>query len=263
MDTTLSRDGTTIAYDKTGSGPALIFVTGALTARVAVAPVAAALAPHLTVYAYDRRGRGDSGDSSAYTPEREVEDLEAMIAVAGGHAFVFGHSSGAALALKAAIHGLAITRLALYEPPYIVDDSRPPLPPEYVPTLRAHVAAGHPGDAVEYFWRVGVRMPPEAIAHLRSSPMWPGIVAMARTIPYDAEVVGDHMAGKPLPAEWAGRVTIPTLVLDGGDSPAPMRNAVAAVAGLLPNVKRITLEGQGHGAPADVLAPVLEAFFLG
>lgn len=260
MDTTLSRDGTAIAYETTGTGPALIFVNGALTERSAVAPVAALLASHFTVFAYDRRGRGDSGDTYLYAPVREVEDLEAVIRAAGGQAFVFGHSSGAAIALEAAVRGLAITRLALYEPPYIVDDSRPPLPADFVPILRMHVAAGHPGDAVEHFWRVAILMPPEAISQIRNSPMWPKFEAIGRTVPYDAEVLGDHASGKPLPAEWA-RMTIPTLVIDGGNSSTQLRNAAAAVAALLPNAESVTLEGQGHGAPPEVLAPVLETFF--
>ena len=225
--------------------------------------MAAALAPRFTVFAYDRRGRGDSGDTRPYAVERELEDLDAVIREAGGKAFVFGHSSGAALALQAAVRGAAITRLALYEPPYIVDDSRPPLRYDYLRTLCALVAQGRPGDdLVEYFWRVGVQMGPETIARMRNSPMWPAIEAVGHTVPYDTEVMGDHMTGKPLPAEWAERVLIPTLVIDGGASPVPMRNAVAAVANLLPHAERLTLDGQTHGAPPEVIAPVLEGFFL-
>jgi pimeloyl-ACP methyl ester carboxylesterase len=263
MKSTISSDGTHIACDRTGEGPALILVTGALGDRTDVAPLAAALAPHLTVFTYDRRGRGDSGDTQPYRVEREIEDMKAVIREAGGQAFVFGHSSGAALALEAAVRGLAITKLALYEPPYIVDDSRAPLPDEYVSTLRALVGAGRRGDAVEYFWRVALQLPPEMAAQVRSTPMWPALEALAHTLPYDGEVMDDHMAGKPLPAEWSKRVTIPTLVIDGGESPASLRNAVAAVTSLLPHAQRRTLEGEGHGAPAEVLAPVLEGFFLG
>jgi pimeloyl-ACP methyl ester carboxylesterase len=263
MDETKSPDGTVIAYDRVGEGPALILVSPALASRVDVAPVAAALAPHLTVFAYDRRGRGDSGDTQPYAVEREIEDLDAVIHEAGGQAFVFGHSSGAALALEGVVRGLAITKLALYEPPYIVDDSRAPLPDDYVPTLQALVDAGRPGDAVEHFWRVALQLPPQMIDGMRNSPMWPGLVALGNTLPYDGLVMGDHMAGKPLPAEWASQVTIPTLVIDGGESPPQLRNAVAAVADLLPHAERRTLAGQGHGAPPEVLAPVLESFLLG
>jgi len=263
MDTTMSSDGTLIAYDRTGEGPALILVSGALGDRADVALLAAALAPHLTVFAYDRRGRGGSGDTQPYAVDREIDDLAAMIRAAGGRAFVFGHSSGAALALEAAVRGLAIVKLALYEPPYIVDDSRLPIPDEYVPTLQALVGAGRRGDAVEYFWRVALQLPPEMIARARTTPRWPRLEALAHTLSYDGEVMGDHMAGKPLPAEWSRRVTIPTLVIDGGESPASPRNAVAAVTQLLPHAQRRTLQGQGHGALAEVLAPVLEAFFRG
>jgi pimeloyl-ACP methyl ester carboxylesterase len=262
MNVTTSSDGTRIAYDRTGVGPALVVVNGALGDRTATAALAEALAPKLTVFSYDRRGRGDSGDTQPYAVEREIEDLEAMIATAGGEAFVFGHSSGAALALEAAVRGLAITKLALYEPPYIVDDSRTPLPDDYIPTLQALVDDGRPGDALEYFWRVALQMPPDVIAQMRGAPWWPGMEALGHTLPYDNLIVDGHMDGKPLPDEWANQVTIPTLVIDGGASPDSMRNAVAAVAALLPRAERLTLEGQGHGAPTEVLAPVLEAFFL-
>jgi pimeloyl-ACP methyl ester carboxylesterase len=262
MEQVISADGTPIAWERSGKGPALILVNGAFGVRSDAAPLAAALDPGFTVIAYDRRGRGDSGDTPPYAPAREIEDLDALIRVAGGKAFVFGHSSGAALALEAAAHGLAISRLALYEPPYLVDDSRPPLPADYVPTLRALVADGRRAEAVEYFWSVAMLMPDEVIAQLRSTPMWPGLLALAHTLPYDGEVMGDHMSGRPLPAEWATRLTMPTLVIDGAESPPPLRDAVAAVAALLPHATRRTLDGQGHGAPAEVLAPVLEAFFL-
>jgi pimeloyl-ACP methyl ester carboxylesterase len=263
MERVASRDGTLIAYDRIGEGPAVILVTGALSDRSGAVTLAPRLAGRFTVVAYDRRGRGDSGDTPPYAVDREIEDLEAVIGQAGGSACVFGHSSGAALALEAAVRGLPITKLALYEPPYIVDDSRAPLPDEYVPTLQALVAEGRRGDAVEYFWRVGLLMPPEASAHMRNSPMWPAIEARAASLPYDAEVMGDHMAGNALPARWAAQVAIPTLVIDGGMSPAQLRNAAAAVASLLPNARRVTLQDQGHGAPPEVLAPVLASFFQG
>lgn len=263
MDTVRSHDGTTIAYDRMGHGPSAILVSPALADRATIAPLAAALAPNLTVFSYDRRGRGESGDTQPYAVGREIEDLEAMIGVAGGKASVFGHSSGASLALEAAVAGLAIEKLALYEPPYIVDDSRPPLPDDYIPSMRALAAAGRRGEeTVEYFWRVALQMPPEMIAGARQAPFWPSVVALAHTLPYDAEVMGDHMAGRPLPSEWRARVTIPTLVIDGAESPASMRNAVAAVADLLPNAERRTLQGQGHGAPPEVIGPILAAFIL-
>src|SRR2546421_2212227 len=146
-----SKDGTAIAFDQSGDGPSIILVGGAMSTRSASAPLAVLLAPRFTVFAYDRRGRGDSGDTAPYAVEREVDDLAALISEAGGSAFVFGHSSGAALALEAAARGLAITKLALYEPPFIVDDSRPPLPGQYVTQLTELLAAGGPGDAGAVF----------------------------------------------------------------------------------------------------------------
>ncbi len=262
MNTVTSADGTLIAYDRTGSGPSLVFVNGALSTRADVKSVAEVLAPRFTVFAYDRRGRGDSGDTQPYAVEREIQDLEAIVQEAGGQALVFGHSSGAALALEAVVRGLAATRLALYEPPYIVDGSRPPVPVDYVPTLRRLIDEGRAGDAVAYFWQVGILMPPEAIAQMRSAPWFAGIEALGHTLLYDGEVMGDHMRGMPLPQEWATKATLRTLVLDGDQSPASMRNAVEAVVQLLPNAERRTLNGVGHGAPPDVLAPVLEEFFL-
>jgi pimeloyl-ACP methyl ester carboxylesterase len=261
MDKVRSTDGTLIAFDRTGSGPALILLGGAFSTRAAAAQLAGLLAPHFTVFAVDRRGRGDSGDTAPYSVAREVDDVAALIEAAGGTAFVYGHSSGAGLALLAAVRGLPITRLGLYEPPFFVDDSRPPMPPGFDAELKALVDAGRPGDAVARFWEVGLEMPAEQIASARDMPWWPGLVALAHTLPYDTAIVGPYQAGKPLPAEWAKTVTIPTLVLDGGDSPAYQRNSVAAVAALLPNAERRTLPGQGHGAPADVLAPIIVEFF--
>src|SRR5512136_3089047 len=148
MQKVTSKDGTPIAFGKTGHGPAIILVSGALGDRSAAAPLTPLLSPHFTVLAYDRRGRGDSGDTAPYAVEREVEDIDALVTEAGGSAFVYGHSSGAVLALEAAARGLAITRLALYEPPFIVDNSHPPVSADYVARLNQLVAAGRRGDAV-------------------------------------------------------------------------------------------------------------------
>ena len=263
MDVTTSVDGTRLAYERSGEGPALVLVLGALNDRHSGAPLAAALTPRFTVLTYDRRGRGDSGDTPPYAPEREIEDLDALIRAVGGSAFVYGHSSGAALALEAALAGLPITKLALYEPPYIVDASRPPQADDYLSRLQALVAAARRADTVELFWREGLGLPTEAVTGMRAAPWFPSLEALARTIPYDIAILGDHMRGRPLPAEWATRVTIPTLVIDGAESSAQLRNAVAALAELLPQAERRTLEGQGHGAPPEVLVPVLEPFFLG
>jgi pimeloyl-ACP methyl ester carboxylesterase len=259
MKTVTSKDGTTIVFDQLGEGTPIIFVNGALSDRSAVAAVAALLAPHFTVFAYDRRGLGSSGDTAPYAVEREVEDLEALIGEAGGSAFVFGHSSGAVLALEAAAHGLAITRLALYEPPFIVDDSRPRPPQDFAAQLAELIASGRRGDAVALFLTKGVDLPADAVAQMRNAPMWPAFEAMAHTLVYNTTIMGNFS----VPAERVGSVTIPTLVLDGGESPAWARRAVQVVVDALPNAQRRTLKGQTHGAAPQILAPVLEEFFAG
>ena len=222
MDTVCSKDGTTIAFDRSGAGPALILVGGALQHRAIdprIAHLAEFLAPHFTVFHYDRRGRGDSGDMQPYAAEREVDDLAALITEAGGSAFVFGMSSGAALALEAARRGLAISKLALYEPPFIVDDSRPPVPKDYVSQLDALVASGRRGDAVAYFLTTGVGVPADIVAAMRQQPFWPAFEAVAHTLAYDGRVLGDTQSGSRAPlARWA-TVTVPTLVIDGGQTP--------------------------------------------
>jgi Alpha/beta hydrolase family len=261
VTTVASSDGTTIAFDRAGEGPPVILVGGALSDRSGGAPFAAPLAHRLTVFTYDRRGRGDSGDTPPYAVEREVEDLGALIDAAGGSACVYGHSSGAALALEGARHGLPITKLALYEPPFIVDDSRPPLPSDYVARLRELAAAGRGGDAVEYFMTTGPGVPADVVAEMRAAPSWPAMERIAHTLAYDGLIMGDTMSGNPLPTgRWAS-VTNPTLVLDGGESPTWARNAVRALADVLPHAERRTLDGQTHNASAEILAPVLEGFF--
>lgn len=263
MTTVTSKDGTTIAFDGSGEGPALVLVGGALSDRSGAAPLAEVLAPRFTVFAYDRRGRGESDDTAPYAVEREIEDLEAVVAEAGGSAFVFGHSSGAALALEAAARSLPVTKLALYEPPFIVDDGHEPLPDDYVERLTDLAASGRRGDAVEYFLTSGPGVPPEVVAGMRNEPFWPAMEKIAHTLAYDGAVMGDLMSGRPLPADRWASMAIPTLVLDGDQSPAWARNSVGALAEVLPNAERRTLEGQDHGAAPEVLAPALVEFFIG
>ena len=257
-----SRDGTRIAFERTGEGPPVIVIGGALSDRAAAAPLAAALAPDFTVYAYDRRGRGASGDTPPYAVEREIEDLEAVVDVAGGSAFVVGHSSGAVLALEAAARGLALRKLALYEPPFVVDDSRPPVPKDYVATLEEMASADRRGDAVAFFLEKGVGLSADVVDSMRSAPMWPEMERVAHTLAYDGAVMGDRMSGGPLPGAWSA-ISVETLVIDGGNSPAWQRAAVRALADVLPSARRRTLEGQDHGADPEVLAPVLAEFFAG
>src|SRR6185503_2516347 len=168
MRKVISKDGTAIAFDQSGEGPAVILVGGALSDRSGSAPLVELLAPHFTVFSYDRRGRGDSGDTAPYAVEREVEDIEALINEAGGSAFVYGMSSGAVLALEVASKlPTKIKKLALYEPPFIVDDSRPLPPKDYVKQLDELTAAGRRGDAVEFFMTEVVVVPAEYLCQIR------------------------------------------------------------------------------------------------
>src|SRR4051794_5453690 len=253
-----SPDGTEIAYVTDGAGPRLVIVGGAMSTREGGAPLLPLLSERFTVVRYDRRGRGDSGDTPPYAPERELEDLEAVIAAVGGPVLVYGHSSGAGIALHVARRGGAISKLVLSEPPFIVDASRPPLPPDHLERLRAMSRA----DAVAYFLTEAVQVPPPAIEQMKASPMWADLLPVAHTTVYDNELMWPDEQGRPLPREWADEVgDLPTLVIDGGESAAWIRNAVEATAELLPNGRRLTLEGCGHSAPPETLAPVLTKFF--
>jgi pimeloyl-ACP methyl ester carboxylesterase len=260
METVRSKDGTIIAFDRVGRGPSVIVVGGALSDRSAGAPLAGLLSQGFTVITFDRQGRGDSGDAAAYAVDREVEDLGALVAEAGGAASVFGHSSGAVLALEGAVRGLPITRLAVYEPPFIIDDSRPPPPEDYVPRLTELISGGHRRDAVELFMTAAVGVPAEMVVQMRDSPMWPAMEALAHTLPYDNAVMGDTMEGNPASMKRWASVTVSTLAMDGGASPEWARNAVRALVEVLPDAQRLTLEGQTHAAAPEVVAPVLEKF---
>jgi pimeloyl-ACP methyl ester carboxylesterase len=264
MTTTISPDGTPIAFERSGDGPAVVLVDGALCYRASgpARPLAAALAQRFTVYIYDRRGRGDSGDASRYDVDREVEDLAQVIKEAGGSAGVYGISSGAALALEAARAGVPIDRLALYEAPFIVDDSRAPVPATYA-TQIDRLAADDPGGAVRYFMRAGVGLPAIVVALLRLMPAWSKLKGVAATLPYDTALTAPFQTGRPLPAQRWSAVTVPTLVMDGGKSQPWIRNAMRALAAVLPNAEHRTLDGQTHMVKPQALAPVLTAFFTG
>ncbi len=259
MGKVISKDGTAIAFDRTGKGPALVLVGGAFQHRAIdprTAQLAALLAEHFTVFHYDRRGRGDSSDTQPYAVEREIEDLEALIKEAGRSAFVFGMSSGAILALKAGARGIAITKLALYEPPFNLDDNARLRSEDYTRQLIALLGEGRRGDAVALaMTRFGA--PAEAVAGMRQTPIWPIFESVAPTLAYDNLIMGDGS----VPTKWMAAITVPTLVLDGGASPAFMHNAAQAAADALPNSQRRTLDGQTHDVAPEVLAPVLIEFF--
>jgi len=257
----ISADGTAIAFDRSGGGPGIILVHGALTDRAhpTLSGVAAALAPWFTVYNYDRRGRGDSGNAQPYAAEREIEDLAALVAEAGGSAMVFGGSSGAGLALEAAARNPAISRLAVWEPPYHVDDSAPGLPDDFEARLGALVTEGRRGDAVELFMVAAAETPAEAVAAMRRQPFWAEAEAAAHTLAHEAAVMG---RGNALPADRLAAITQPTLVLAGDRGPAWMINAGKAVAGTIPGAVYRVLEGQAHNVSPEALAPELLEFFL-
>jgi pimeloyl-ACP methyl ester carboxylesterase len=258
-----SKDGTHIAFDRSGDGPALILVGGALSDRSGWVPLAKLLTSRFTVFSFDRRGRGDSGDTSPYSVEREIEDLEAIIDEAGGGAFVHGQSSGAVLALETTAKLPAkVRKLSLYEPPFIIDDSRPPPPVHYAKHIKELIAANRRGDVVEFWMTDVVGAPAEAVAQMRSAPTWPALEAVAHTLPYDIAVLGDHMAGNALPSRQWATATVPTLVMDGGASPAWIRNSARALVEILPNAQHGTLEGQTHNAEPEVLTRQLGRFFL-
>lgn len=267
MQTVTSHDGTTIAFDVSGKGKPLILIGGALSSRAADMPLSGLLASHFTVISYDRRGRGDSGDTPPYAVEREIEDIAALIQAVGGSAYVFGLSSGAVLALEAAAKlGHAISTLVLFEPPFNVDESRPPLPEDYVDHLTKLLSEGRRADAVEYFMAAAVGVPAEIIAEMRQTPMWPALEAVAPTLLYDQAVMDASQQGNSLRSELMEAVMTPTIVMDGGASPAWMRNAVQATVDALPNARRHTLVGQTHAvgmeAP-DVLARAITEFLTG
>jgi pimeloyl-ACP methyl ester carboxylesterase len=260
MGTVRSNDGTMIAYDRHGAGPPVILVGGAFQHRafdpstVRLAELLAAAG--LSVFHYDRRGRGESGDTAPYAVERELEDIDAIIDAAGGSAALYGSSSGGNLALEAAMAGSAVARLAVWEANYLVDDSRPPLPGDYVAHLEELIAAGRRGDAVEYFMMTAVAIPPEFVAQMRDTPMWEGMEGVAHTLSHDGQVV----AGFVLPTARLRSVAAPTLVLAGGQSPW-LATGARALADALPDAHHRTLEGQEHGVEPDAIAPVLADFF--
>jgi pimeloyl-ACP methyl ester carboxylesterase len=251
-----SNDGTAIAFDRSGEGPPVILVGAAFNDRSGTAPLAAALAS-FTVFNYDRRGRGDSGDTAPYSVDREIEDIDTLVAEAGGSSAVFGYSSGATLALHAAAHGLAITKLALYEPPFLVDESRPRPPADLPKQLADAISAGRRGDAVELYQTKYVGIPEDVVAQMRHAPFRPALEAIAHTLVYDATIIGDLT----FPTDLVASIATPTLVIDGENSMPMLRNAARVLADTLPNGRPCTLAGQTHDISPEATAPVLMDFF--
>jgi pimeloyl-ACP methyl ester carboxylesterase len=262
MRTVISKDGTPIAFDQLGQGPALILVAGALCARLSWSgpELAKLLAPHFTVYNYDRRGRGDSGDTRPYAVTREVEDIEVLIDEAGGSAYLYGHSSGGALALEAALRlGEKVKKLAIYEVPYNDDREAQRAWRAYIQQLTELLAANRRGDAVALFMKY-VGTPAEQIEGMRHTPAWPQLEAIAPTLAYDhAAILGEDVS---VPIERAAQVRVPTLVMNGGASFPFMYETARTLGQAMPHAQLRTLEGQSHGPADDVLAPALQEFFL-
>jgi pimeloyl-ACP methyl ester carboxylesterase len=259
MDHVKSKDGATLVYDRLGDGPSVVLVGGGSVDRTANAPLAALLAEGFTVFNYDRRGRGESADGPGeYAIEREFEDLDAVIdAAGGGPVHLYGTSSGAALALLATASGRPVERLALWEPPYIIGDSRERPPADTASIYRDFVTADRRGDAVEYFMTEVVQLPREFVEQARQAPWWPAQEAIAHTLAYDATIMGDYT----IPIDQVRSVQIPTVVLDGGASPDWMRMTARTIAETLPVGRHATLEGQQHNVDPTALAPVLKEFF--
>ncbi|MET8572158.1 alpha/beta hydrolase [Streptomyces sp. NPDC004783] len=255
---TLSRDGTRIAYERTGQGPVVVLVSGAMSTGATLAPLAAELTGRFDVTVYDRRGRGESGDTPPYAVEREVEDLAALVEALGGEASLYGISSGGALVLRAAASGLPVRRVAVYEVPYAMDDEAARTRAEYTRRLGEALGQGRRGDAVELFLRL-TGLGEEVIRGARQSPMWAGMESVAPSLAHDDAVMGDGR----LPRSRLARITAPVLSLAGDAGDAWMREAARAVADAVPEGAYRTLAGQSHMVEPGVLAPVLTEFFGG
>jgi pimeloyl-ACP methyl ester carboxylesterase len=251
-----SRDGTTIDIETSGQGPPVVLVTGGSVDRQSLTGVAVELSKHFTVLNYDRRGRGDSTDTQPYAIEREIEDIEAVLGEAGGAANLFGSSSGAVLAMLATASGLPVTKLALWEPPFVLDETKRP-PSDQVEQYETMIAEGRRGDAVEYFMTKVIGMPAEMVAGMRTQPWWPAQEAIAHTLAYDARIMGDYS----IPADAASQVKAPTAVIAGGADFPWMRETAEALASAIPDGQARLLDGQGHDVDPKVLAPVLVEFF--
>jgi len=257
----VSRDGTRIAYEQRGQGEPVILVDGALCSRRLgpMPKLARVLASRFSVLTYDRRGRGESSDTQPYAPEREIEDLEALVARVGGSAYLCGISSGAVLGALAAARGVSLRGLVLYEAPFIVDGSRANTESDWS-CIEAAVRDGRSSDAVRAFLK-SVGVPRGAVAVMRCLPLWSKLRAVAATLPYDGEIVKDYQRGGALPAQPWARVEVPALVLAGGKSPPWLQAAARALAERLPNAEYRSLPGQTHDVSAQALGRVCADWF--
>jgi pimeloyl-ACP methyl ester carboxylesterase len=267
MTNVTSADGTSIGYTTIGSGPVLILVDGAFCSRQfgPMPDLARHLSDRFTVITYDRRGRGESTDTQPYAPEREIEDIDALIDAVGGSAYLHGTSSGAVLAIRAAAAlGGKVTRLATYEAPLLTDRSRPAPPADYLARIDTMLAGGRNGDVVGFFMTKMVGAPAFVPYMMRVMPAWKKLKTVAPTLRYDFAVLGDTQQGKPIPAELVKTIEsidVPMWCGDGGKSPAWMRHSQDSIAALATDARRVTLPGQTHQVKSAVIAPALAAFF--
>jgi len=260
FETVTSADGTTLAVERAGEGPPVILVGGAFNDRSTVAGLAAVLSADFTAVTYDRRGRGASGDNDGYAAEREIEDLAAVISYSGGLAGVFGHSSGAVLALEAAARGVEVARVGAYEPTYVIDGTRPRPGDDLADRVRALLDQGDCDGAVALFQAEAIGLPGEIIDGMRGSPVWGWFTGLAHTLPYDVILCGPGMR---LPAGRLAGITVPVLAIGGGASPPWLPAAARAVADTVPGGRYVALDGQDHGVlqQPDTLRPLLTAYF--
>ncbi|WP_436771538.1 alpha/beta fold hydrolase [Yinghuangia sp. YIM S09857] len=256
MGKAISKDGTVIGYDRTGHGDPVVLVGGALCDRQVHSGLAEFLAPHFTVFNYDRRGRGESGDTAPYAVAREIEDIAALIAEAGGSAALYGISSGGALALEATAAGLPVTRVAAYEPPYLTSEADAAATARQTDPVPGLIRDGRADEALEHFLGA-TGMPAAAVAEMRTTPAWSSLVAVAPTLVQDFAVMGDST----VPVERFAGIRVPALLLDGSAGMAFMHDAVLAVASAIGGARTITLPDQTHEVSVDALGPVLIEFF--
>jgi pimeloyl-ACP methyl ester carboxylesterase len=254
--TVTSADGSTIAYEKTGNGPAVIVIGGAFATRQSSAGLAPLLAAHFSVYAYDRRGRGESSQASPYAVEREVEDLAALIEVAGGSANLYGHSSGGMLALEAAARGLPLDHVAVYEVPYTETPAGYGSVQEWRSTVEGALEAEDRDAAAKAFLR-GTGADDATLAMMATTPWWPGMLGIAHTLPHDLALMGDGS----VPAERMRRIAVPTVLLYGADSPEWAGKAAEALAAVIPGSTSVAMHGQTHNADPAAVAPAVMDFF--
>src|SRR3981081_2542242 len=254
---TKSKDGTVIAYDKLGHGPAVIVGGGVIGDRSQQAPVAELLAGDFAVFNFDRRGHGESGDTQPYAIPREIEDIDAVLQEAGGSAFVYGTSGPGVLSLHAAAEpGAKIKKLAIWEPPFVVDESRPKVRDDYKAQLTELLANDRRGDMVELFFTEAVGIPTEFVSQMRQAPWWSSQEALAHATVYDATIMGDFS----LPRAELARVKVTTAIIDGGMS-SWLTKSADEVASALPKGQRRTRAGQQHNVDPAAIAPALVEFF--